>query len=775
VDTADPGPAAGPAAPPREWNESEERLRLLADSLPDSALYQFTYGPDGSPRFLYLSAGIERLTGVRVEDALRDGRLLLGQIVPEHLPALAEASARSARELSDLDVEVQIRRADGELRWMRLNARPRRWPDGRVVWDGVRTDITERRRAEEEMRLTTARFHAALSASPVVVFNQDRELRYTWVHNPALGHEAREVLGKRDADLFPGDAGMARTDAIKRAVLESGVARREEVTVRHDGVLRSYDLLVQPLRDAAGAVVGVTCTAVDVTERKAMEDKLRAGEERFRRIFEHAPTGIAITDADGRFLQCNAAYCAILGYTEEELRGQPFDALVHPDDRPGNVAEDRRLRAATQPSFAVQNRYVRRDGATVWVQKFLSVLPDATGAPGQVLALVTDITERRRAEDALREADRRKDEFLAMLGHELRNPLAPIRNAAQLLRLRGPRDPALDGAHGMIERQLGHLVRLVDDLLDVSRVSRGQITLQRGTVDVVEIVRQTVETSRALLDARGHALTLTVPAGPVHVDGDATRLSQVVHNVLNNAVKYTDEGGQIGLTVELRGEGEGAEAVVRVRDTGRGIDPAALSSVFDLFYQVDRNLDRSEGGLGIGLSLVKRLVEMHGGRVEAHSAGPGRGCEFVIRLPCLSPTAAALPPEPLAAPAPAGRGLRVLVVDDNLDAAEAMAMLVAFDGHETRSAHDGEEAVAVALAERPDVVLLDIGLPRLNGYEACRAMRAGGLTAALIVALTGYGQEDDRRLSVEAGFDAHEVKPVELPRIRALLAARAQA
>ena len=266
---------------------------------------------------------------------------------------------------------------------------------------------------------------------------------------------------------------------------------------------------------------------------------------------------------------------------------------------------------------------------------------------------------------------------------------------------------------------------------------------------------------------------MSSPPEPVPVDGDATRLAQVVSNLLNNAAKYTDEGGRIDLAVERAGEGDGAEAVLRVRDSGRGIDPAALANLFELFYQVDRNLDRSEGGLGIGLSLVKSLVEMHGGRVEAHSEGRGKGSEFVVRLPRLPDEPTASRPDAPPDVAGAEPRKRILIVDDNLDSAESMAMLLELEGHEVRMAHDGQEAVEIALRERPMVVLLDIGLPRMDGYQACRAMREGGLTDALLVAMTGYGQEEDRRQSQEAGFDAHLVKPVDLAAIRDILARRA--
>jgi signal transduction histidine kinase len=378
---------------------------------------------------------------------------------------------------------------------------------------------------------------------------------------------------------------------------------------------------------------------------------------------------------------------------------------------------------------------------------------------------VTVAYERVRLIQQLREADRRKDEFLAMLAHELRNPLAPIRNSLQILRVKGPADDDLAECRDMIDRQVTHLVRLVDDLLDVSRVSRGKIRLHQEPLDLAAVVRQAVETTRPLIDSRRHQLTVTVPSTPVYVEGDFTRLSQVIGNLLNNAAKYTDEGGRIELTMEAADH----EAVLRVRDSGRGMDPSVLHNLFDLFYQSERNLDRSEGGLGIGLSLVKTLVEMHGGKIEAHSDGRGRGSEFVVRLPRLS--------EPPALPATSSRSARVaagphriLIVDDNVDSAESMAILLRLQGHSVQTAHDGNRAVELALRDRPSLVLLDLGLPGLNGYEACRAMRAGGLTDALIVAMTGYGQDEDRRQSNEAGFDDHLVKPVDPAALEELLA-----
>ncbi|MGH8566811.1 MAG: response regulator [Gammaproteobacteria bacterium] len=372
--------------------------------------------------------------------------------------------------------------------------------------------------------------------------------------------------------------------------------------------------------------------------------------------------------------------------------------------------------------------------------------------------LQAEIIERRRAEEALREADRHKDEFLAMLAHELRNPLAPIRNSVEVLQRLELEEPKLDWARTAIDRQVGQLTRLVDDLLDVSRISRGKISLQKAPIDLTMIVERAIETSRPVIEARRHHLSVALPAEPVCLDGDLARLAQALGNVLHNAAKYTEEGGQIGLMAE-RTEGH---VVLRVRDTGAGIPAATLPYVFDLFTQGDRALDRAQGGLGIGLALVKKLVELHGGRVEASSPGPGQGSEFTLRLPTgTAPPAAVTPPAAHEAPAaPSGR-LRVLVVDDNTDSAESMAMLLGLQGHETRTALDGPAALEVAQVFRPELILLDIGLPGMDGYEVARRLRTEPHMETVLIAMTGYGHEQDRREAQAAGFNYYLVKPVD--------------
>ncbi|MDI1475903.1 CheR family methyltransferase [Polyangium sp. y55x31] len=530
---------------------------------------------------------------------------------------------------------------------------------------------------------------------------------------------------------------------------------------------------VLPYRNQAGRADGVVVTFTDVTARNRAEAAVRESEQRLRRIIDNMLGFVAVLDLDGTLMEVNQAALHVGGCSREEVIGRKFWQCAWWTHDEAEVA---RLKNAVERAADGETlRYdavvrVAGDGR-IDIDFMIAPMRDAKGCVTHLIPSGMDITDRKRAEEALREADRRKDEFLATLAHELRNPLAPISNAVEIFRRIGPQEPTLESAREMIERQVSHMVRLVDDLLDVSRITLGKVQLQKQPIDVADVVRQALDTSGPILEARRHDTQVILPLVPIRVEGDLTRLGQVVGNLLNNAAKYTDAGGTIRLVVE-RDPGDAKFVLLRVRDTGRGIDPAALPHVFDLFYQVDRNLDRSEGGLGIGLSLVRTLVQMHGGAVRAYSDGRGTGSEFVVRLPVLPDEPKVQPVEGAVVAESATPGVRVLVVDDNLDAAESMAMLLEFDGHEVLTAHDGVAAVEIALRERPEVVLLDIGLPGQNGYDACRVMREHGLSDTLIVAMTGYGQDEDRRLSQVAGFDAHEVKPLNLKAIRRLVAER---
>ena len=504
-------------------------------------------------------------------------------------------------------------------------------------------------------------------------------------------------------------------------------------------------------------------------------DSANAAANRMRKdVLSQMEDAVLALDADDHLIFMNAAAERQYRRPASEALGRARAALyreswAHADDEAAS-------RAALEGSgtFRAQTLHVRHDGSSLHVESTVSRLRDAGGEPIGTLWVLRDVSERvrvesarRAAEDALREADRRKDEFLATLAHELRNPLAPISNALQILRL--SHEPAVVGkAHGIIERQLLQMVHLVDDLLDVSRISQDKVVLRRAPVDVAAVVQNALETSRPLVDAGRHELTVRLPAPrTLTVDADVTRLTQIIANLLNNAAKYTPEGGR----VEVSAQREGEQALICVKDSGVGIPPEMLPRVFDMFAQVDRSLERAQGGLGIGLALVRRLVEMHGGTVQVSSEGPGRGSTFCVRLPL---TAAAVPAdEPTLTQPLQGHDadrIPVLIVDDNVDSAESLSRLLQMLGYRTRTANDGLEAVQLAEAFRPRVVLLDIGLPGLSGHDAARRIRAEPWgREMLLIALSGWGQDDDRRKSKEAGFDHHFVKPVDLEALTALL------
>lgn len=510
----------------------------------------------------------------------------------------------------------------------------------------------------------------------------------------------------------------------------------------------------------------------EIAERKRKEEALRLAEEAL--VISRARLDLVVESTNLGLWYCDLPFAELVWNDNCKRHfGLPLDARItmdlfyarlHPDDR-------ERTRQAVECAihkgdpYDIEYRTLEAEGGIRWIRAIGRTFFDASGKPLRFDGVTVDVTEQKRAEEMLKETDRRKDEFLAMLGHELRNPLAPIRNAVHILQLVAPTDEQVRRPLGVIDRQARQLAGLVDDLLDVSRITRGQIHLHKQTLDVATVVAQAVETSRPLLEERRHRLVVQQPPQPIFVEADPARLAQVILNLLNNAAKYTEEGGRVWLTVEPDGD----EVALHVRDTGMGISADMLPKIFEPFTQVEQTLHRAQGGLGIGLTLVRRLVEIHGGSVQAFSEGRGHGSEFVVRLP-----RAAAPPmvtrNGRSEPEKAKLSHRILIVDDNKDSAESLAMLMRLLGHEVSTAHDGEAGLHAAAQFGPDIVLLDIGLPRLDGLEVARRLRGDlGLRNTLLIAMTGYGQEEDRRRSRGAGFDAHLVKPVDFGELQMLL------
>jgi PAS domain S-box-containing protein len=487
--------------------------------------------------------------------------------------------------------------------------------------------------------------------------------------------------------------------------------------------------------------------------------------------------GVIATDAAGVVTFINPAAQLLTGWPEGEAARQPLcEVLRAVDERTGEPAPDpvsAVLRTGQSPPAGNHKVLVARDGTRRPIDDSAAPIRDDAGRSVGVVIVFRDVSERRSLEaeisrqmEDLAERDRRKDEFLAMLAHELRNPLAPIRNGLEILRLNLGKEPSFGQVGGMMGRQLAHLVRLVDDLMDVSRISRGKIELRKEPVDLGKAVRRTLDTMGPAIQMRGHRLEVTTPEEPVFIEADPARVEQIVGNLLTNAAKYTKPGG----TIQIAAGREGDQAFVRVRDNGIGIRPEMLERIFETFQQADRVAGQLSEGLGLGLSLVRRLTELHGGSVTALSEGPDRGSEFVVRFPVLAQPAAASPSTP--SPAAAARPLRILVVDDNAAAAESLAILLRSSGHDVRTAGDGPAALDVARSFAPQAVLLDIGLPGgMDGYEVARQVRLlPGMSGVFLVALTGYGQDEDRRRSQEAGFQSYMVKPADPVELRGLLA-----
>ncbi len=582
------------------------------------------------------------------------------------------------------------------------------------------------------------------------------------------------VQGQPWPELWPQEMRQAVADGMV-AARDGRVSRFEAFCPTAKGTPRWWDVTVTPVRDAAGAVSGLLSISRDITRQVQAQERLRDSEARFRAIAEASPQMIWSTRPDGFHDYYNRRWYEFTGVPDGSTDGEGWNGMFHPDDQDRAWARWRHC-LATGEDYEIEYRLRHRSGEYRWVLGRALAVRDEAGRITRWMGTCTDIHAHKtaqealeRSEEQLRQADRRKDEFLAMLAHELRNPLAPISTAAELLR-RGVHDPRrVEQASRIISRQVRHMTDLVNDLLDVSRVTRGLIELNAETLDLKEAVHEALEQVRPLIESRGHSLVTRLPPAPLWVSGDRTRLIQVLSNLLNNAAKYTRPGG------EVRVEGRLAQgrALLQVQDTGEGIDAALLPHIFDLFTQAERNPDRAQGGLGIGLALVKSLAELHRGEVRAESAGKGSGSTFTLSLPSVPAPQAARSSHPAAA-GPGAKAQRVVVVDDNADAAETLASLLEAMGHEVRTFGTGEALLEALPRLEADTFFLDIGLPGMTGHEVGRRLREHPrFRGAGIYALSGYGQEHDLAGSAAHGFDRHFVKPLDPGLLLAALAAPA--
>jgi PAS domain S-box-containing protein len=780
-----------------------ERYRITLASIGDAVI-----ATDADGKVTFMNGVAESLAGWSLAEAA--GRPLpeVFRIVHEHTREPVENPVqRVLREgaVAGLANHTVLIDRGGAERPIDDSAAPIRdgaaGPAGAVL---VFRDVSERKRAQEAQ----ARLAAIVESSDDAIISKDLNgmiLSWNAGAERLFGYTPGEAVGRLITLIIPPERLDEERDILDRLRRGQRIEHFETVRARKDGLRLDISLTVSPVRDDEGRVVGASKVARDITERKRAEGELRKQTERLRLLWEAAAVLLTTEEPDPmmrglfaklaphfgldtyfNFMVTEAGDAlhleSCLGISEEAARSirrlelgqavcgavaqtrQPITAtgIQQSDDPRVQLVKGFGIRADACNPLLAGDRLL---GTLSFASRTRDTFdPDELEFLRTVTRYVTVAYERLGLVRELREADRKKDDFIALLAHELRNPLAPIRNGLQVLRLSGGDTDAAAQARSMMDRQLSHMVRLIDDLLDISRINRNKMELRRTRVPLADVVASAVETARPLIDEAGHELTVSLPGRPVFLDADLTRLAQVFSNLLTNSAKYTMHGGHIWLTAERRGE----EVVVSIRDTGIGIPRGSLEDIFDMFSQVNRSIERSTGGLGIGLALVKGLVEMHGGQVKAESEGEGKGSRFAVTLPAAGDRPVPVPSTAATSLAAAGR--RILVVDDNRDGADSLAAMLRLLGNEVRTAHDGAAAVEVAGQFRPEVILMDVGMPKLNGLEATRRIRAQAWGRDMtIIALTGWGQADDRERSREAGCDGHLVKPVYLPDLEKLL------
>jgi PAS domain S-box-containing protein len=776
--------------------EAEERYALCLEA--SGNIGTWAYEPDTGATFVDEQFARLFQVDAALARAGTDLERFTDMIHPDDRPRVVSAIEHAIVSDTPYDIEYRIPQLSRPEVW--VNARGKVFQDvstGRRRFAGVAVDITERKNAElarqESERIASQalvreldnrrRLDVLLDSAPVGIVYVDRDggllranatNRDIWGDHPAPSEA--EGYGEWKGWWPPGadKAGQPiRSDewpifrVLRGEDVDGGIAEIEPFGA--PGTRRTIMIRTAAIRNEHDEIVGAVAANMDISAQVEAERAMKDSEARFRTIANVIPQMVWSAPAEGGNDYLNTRWHEFTGVPEDELCGQGWRRIIHPDDLPVLLAAWDRSRA-TGSALEVEHRVIHRSGQYRWMLN--RALP-VTGEGGRIvrwMGTLTDIHDKKRGEEELKAAARRKDEFLAMLAHELRNPLAPISSAAQLLGHVAADERRVRQSSEIIIRQVRHLTGLVDDLLDVSRVTRGLVELESERVDLKAVVANAVEQARPLVEARRHRFDQAVDAAPAWVDGDRIRLVQVVANLLNNAAKYTPQGGAIALSLDVLGE----RATISVRDNGIGIGPDLLPQVFDLFTQAERTPDRAQGGLGLGLALVKSLVGLHGGSVEARSEGPGLGSTFSVSLPLAQAARPLSAAGGDAALADAQRVHRILVVDDNADAAQSLAEILRALGHQVEVAHEPRRALALAAHSWPEVFILDIGLPDIDGYALARRLRAmadetPGERAALYLALTGYGQAHDKVLSKAAGFDRHFVKPVDLESLLAAL------
>jgi PAS domain S-box-containing protein len=732
-------------------------FRIFIDSVSDYAIFML----DREGHVISWNPGAQRIKGYSTAE-------ILGEHFSRFYPPEAREAGKPAELLRIAARQGRVEdegwrlRKDGTPLWANVTITALRDDSGDLVgFVKITRDLTERRRNDERARHAEERFrHLVEGVSDYAIFMLSPDGIVTSWNSGAQrikGYSADEIIGRHFSVFYPQEV-LAREWPRHELEQAERVGRFEDEgwRIRRDGSRFWANVVITAMRGADGTLQGFSKITRDLTERREHEENLRRSEERFRLMVEGVQDyAIYMLDPAGRIASWNAGAQRITGYAAKEVLGSSFERFYTKDDlEAGRPAAELRNAALYRRVHEIGWR-ARKDGTRFWAEIITTCLIDADGRCSGYAQIIRDLSERKCME-AMEEEGRRVTEFLAMLAHELRNPLAPIRNAVGILGLTRGLPQQAGWAREVIDRQTTHLSRLVDDLLDVSRVTRGKLQINGEPTDIHLAVERAIEGAKPLIDKRQQTLEVRMGTAPIVVNGDLTRLTQVVLNLLNNAAKYTQAGGRIQVAVGT----EADQAVVTVLDNGQGIPPEFLERVFDLFAQGERALERSEGGLGIGLTLARRIVELHGGSISAFSEGPGSGSRFIVRLPLLNLTMPAFMPPDVELPRTVHRR-SILVVDDNLDAAASIAMYLSMLGHEVSTEGNGAQALARVTRDPPDVVLLDIGLPGLDGYQVAKRIRELPQGQGVkLYAMTGYGQDQDRRRSAAAGFDGHLVKPV---------------
>ena len=754
--------------------QRQEVFRVTLRSIGDAVITTDIEG-----RVTYINGIAESLTGWSHDEALRQPLDRVFHIVNENtrLP-VDNPATRALREgvVVGLANHTILIRKDGTECPIDDSAAPIRNEEGHVSGCVlIFRDVTAQRLAHRDKanQLQTARLLAAIveSSNDAIIRKSPEGIIQSWnaAAEQLFGYTAEQAVGQHISLVIPPERLAEEDEIINRLKAGQRIEHYETERLRSDGRRVTVSLTISPIKDESGNVIGASKIVRDVTRRKRVE----SDRQMFVTLVENSTDFIGICDVEGIPFFINRAGLEMVGLESiDEAKRKRIQEFFFPEDQQKII--DEFLPAVLNDGHGeIEVRFRHfRTGEARWMAYKVLPIKNAANHPVAFATVSQDVTERKRLADDLQrlaadlsDADRRKNEFLATLAHELRNPLAPMSNMLEVVKRADGDGEVLKRAHETLERQLGQMVRLVDDLLDLNRVTHDRLELRRSEVELSPVIQQAVEVARPLVDSAGHQLILDLPDEPVYLNADRNRLAQLFGNLLNNSCKYTRPGGTVSLSAKLVDH----NVVVTVKDNGAGIPQDKLNSIFDMFMQVDGTAERSQGGLGIGLTLVKRLTEMHGGSIEARSDGEGKGSEFVVRLPVLDRSSVAQQERDAESVAQPQR--RVLIVDDNRDSAESLAILLQITGNKTYTAHDGVEAVEAIKKYRPEVVLLDIGLPRLDGHEVCRRVREEPWGKDIVViALTGWGQEDDRRKSEEAGFNGHLVKPVDYDKLQDLLA-----